>query len=165
VLFLEQVPRQSTPPQICKAQGLHILQERCHRPLQWQDKTTPGRTDSKSLSSQVKPAPHSTDSRNLLECHPPQCQGEDSETDENTMETSKWPLRTNYLESGPTGHVNPFVDTEIIAHSYPTASWSIKSPIPFKQGAEPEHTQEHFTLSLSELLGCFAYPHCNTIHL
>jgi hypothetical protein len=51
--------------------GLHIPRKRHHHPLQWQDKTAPGRTDSKSLSSQVKLASHTTDSRNLLECHPP----------------------------------------------------------------------------------------------
>jgi hypothetical protein len=32
----------------------------------------------------------------------------------------------------PTVHVNPFVDIEIIAHSYPTASRSIKGPLPFR---------------------------------
>jgi hypothetical protein len=45
-----------------------------HHPLHWQDKTAPGRTDSKRLSSQVKPVPHSIDSSNLLECHPSQRQ-------------------------------------------------------------------------------------------
>jgi hypothetical protein len=54
-----------------QARGLHIPQERRHRSLQWQDNTVPDRTDSKSLSSQVKPAPHNIDSRNLLECRPP----------------------------------------------------------------------------------------------
>jgi hypothetical protein len=44
---------------------------------------------------------------------------------------------------GPTDHVNPFMDIEIIAHSYPTASRSIKGPLPFRQGAELEQTQEH----------------------
>jgi hypothetical protein len=43
-------------------------------PLQWQDKTAHGETDSKSLSGQVKLAPHGTDSKNLLERHPPQHQ-------------------------------------------------------------------------------------------
>jgi hypothetical protein len=44
----------------------HPLKRR-HRPLQRQDKTAPGRTDSKSLSKKVKPGPHGTDSKNLLE--------------------------------------------------------------------------------------------------
>jgi hypothetical protein len=41
------------------------------------------------------------------------------------MEGSKRPRRTAYLESGPDGHVNPFVDIEIIVIgiSYPAASW------------------------------------------
>jgi hypothetical protein len=35
------------------------------------DKTPSGTTDSKSFSGQIKPVPHNTDSRNLLECCPP----------------------------------------------------------------------------------------------
>jgi hypothetical protein len=45
----------------------------------------PGRTDSKSLSSHVKSAPHSTNSRNLLKRHPPQRQGH-SGIDEKVIE-------------------------------------------------------------------------------
>jgi hypothetical protein len=30
------------------------------------------------------------------------------------MEACNRPRRTDYLKSGPTGHVNPFVDIEII---------------------------------------------------
>jgi hypothetical protein len=48
--------------------------ERHHRRLQRQDNTMPGRTDSKSISSQVKPEAHDTDFKNLLESHPPQHQ-------------------------------------------------------------------------------------------
>jgi hypothetical protein len=40
------------------------------------------------------------------------------------MEGSNQPQRTAYLESGPDGHVNPFLDIEIIVigNSYPAAS-------------------------------------------
>jgi hypothetical protein len=89
--------------------------ERCYRPLQWQDKITPGRTESKSLSSQVKTVPHNTDSRKLLECRPPQHKGEDSGTDENTMETSNGPLWIDHLKFWTTDHVNPFMNIEIIS--------------------------------------------------
>jgi hypothetical protein len=43
----------------------------------------------------------------------------------NTVEESNRPRRTAYLESGPDGHVNPFVDIEIIVigNSYPVALW------------------------------------------
>jgi hypothetical protein len=66
----------------------------------YSDKTVPDRTNSTSLSSQVKPAPHSTNSRNLLECHPPQRQ-ELPGTDENTIEAPNRPQRTDHLKSGP----------------------------------------------------------------
>jgi hypothetical protein len=74
----------------------------------------PGKIDPKNLSNQVKPVPHSTDSRNLLECRPPQRQ-EDSRTSPNIVEASNQPQRTDYLTYGPTGHINPFVDIEIIS--------------------------------------------------
>jgi hypothetical protein len=40
---------------------------------------------------------------------------EDSKIDSNTMEASNRPLQTNYLKYEPVGHVNPFVDIEIIS--------------------------------------------------
>jgi hypothetical protein len=40
---------------------------------------------------------------------------EDSRTGPNTVEASNRPLRTDHLKSGPTGHVNPFADIEIIS--------------------------------------------------
>jgi hypothetical protein len=41
------------------------------------------------------------------------------------VEGSNRPRRTAYLESGPDGHLNPFVDVEIIVigNSYLAASW------------------------------------------
>jgi hypothetical protein len=108
-----QVLRWSTLRQISKPGGL-TSSERHHRPLQRWDKTTPGGTDSKNLSGEVKPAPLHTDSKNLLECHPPQHQ-EHSGIDLNTVEASNRPLRTNHLKFGPTGHVNYFADIEIIS--------------------------------------------------
>jgi hypothetical protein len=45
--------------------------ERHHHPLQRWDRTAPGKTYSKNLSGQVKPSPHITDSKNILECRPP----------------------------------------------------------------------------------------------
>jgi hypothetical protein len=39
----------------------------------------------------------------------------DSRTGLNTVEASNRPLQTDHLTSGPTGHVNPIVDTEIIS--------------------------------------------------
>jgi hypothetical protein len=107
--------RTVNPATNIQARGFHIPRERHHHPLQWQDKTTPDETDSKSSSSQVKPVPHSTDSRNYLECHRPQCQGEHSGTDPNTMEASNQPLRIDRLKFGPTCHVNSFVYIEIIS--------------------------------------------------
>jgi hypothetical protein len=94
-----QVHRQSKPPQISKPRGLHIPWEMCHRPLQWQNKTMSGGTDS----------------RNLLECCPPQRHGQDSRTDPNTVEASNQPLWIDYLKYGPMGFVNPFRDVEIIS--------------------------------------------------
>jgi hypothetical protein len=126
----------------------------------------PGRTDPKSLSSQVKPAPHSTDFVNLLECHPPQHQVEDSGTDENTMEASNGSLRTNLIKSVPTGHVNPFLDIEIISlllsNRFPIYK---RPPYPLGRGQPKQCTQEHLPLSLRELLKLSTHPHCNTIHL
>jgi hypothetical protein len=88
--------------------------ERHHRPLQRRDKTAPGRADSKSLSSQVKPAPHSIDSKNLLECHPPQRQ-EHSGIDENTKEAPTDLYEPTFSSLGPTGHVNLLLDVKIIS--------------------------------------------------
>jgi hypothetical protein len=38
---------------------------------------------------------------------------EDSKIGPNTMEASNQPQQTDFLKTGPTGHVNHFVDTEI----------------------------------------------------
>jgi hypothetical protein len=90
--------------------------------------------DFKSLSSQVKLAPHITDSRKLLKCH---------KSLEKTLELMRTPWKpptdlyeSTILSMGPICNVNPFVDIEIIAYSYLTASWSIKDTLPFRQGTE-----------------------------
>jgi hypothetical protein len=62
--------------------------------------------------------------------------------------------------SGPTGHVNPFVDVEIINLQLSNHLSAIKGPIPFKQ-----RTQEYFPLSFSELLELSTHPHYNIVHL
>jgi hypothetical protein len=80
-----QVPRTINTATNTQAWGLHIARKRCHHPSQRQDNTTRGRIDSKSLSSQVKLAPHGTGSKNLLEHYPPQ-RPEHPRTNENTME-------------------------------------------------------------------------------
>jgi hypothetical protein len=49
-----------------QAQGDSHPLERYYRPLQRWDKIAPCRIDSKNLSGQVKPAPHNTNSKNLL---------------------------------------------------------------------------------------------------
>jgi hypothetical protein len=56
------------------------------------------------LSDQIRVAPHSTDSKNLVEHHPPQCQ-ELPRTNENTMEPPNRPPWTDLLDHGPTGRV------------------------------------------------------------
>jgi hypothetical protein len=50
---------------------------------------------------------------------------EDSRRGPNTVEGSNRSRRTAYLESGPDGHVNPFMDIEIIVigNSCPAAFW------------------------------------------
>jgi hypothetical protein len=65
--------------------------DRRHRLSQRQDKTVPSRTDSTNLSGQVKPVPHSTDSKNPMEYHPPHRQ-EYSRTGLSTVEASNRPL-------------------------------------------------------------------------
>jgi hypothetical protein len=85
---------------------------------------------------------------------------EDSRTGPNTVEASNRSRRTDYLKSGTTGHVNPFVDTEIISSYLSNRLPAIKSPLLFSQRG-----QEHFPLSLSELLELSAHPLCNTPHL
>jgi hypothetical protein len=79
--------------------------ERRHCPMQRWDKIAPRRTNSKKLSGQVKPTPHSTDSKNLLECHPPQCQ-EQSGAKKNISEALSNFYEPTFSSLGPTGHVN-----------------------------------------------------------
>jgi hypothetical protein len=66
------------------------------------------------LSDQVKSAPHNTDSKNLLEHHPPQRQ-ELPGTDGNTVEAPNRPLRTNLLGQDPTSHINLLIDIKVIS--------------------------------------------------
>jgi hypothetical protein len=65
-------------------------------------------------SNKAKSGPQGSDLRNLLDHHPPHHQ-EDSKTGPNTMEASNRPRQTNYLTHGPTVHVHPFMDIEIIS--------------------------------------------------
>jgi hypothetical protein len=72
---------------------------------------------------------------------------EDSKTGPNTMKAFNQHRQTDLLKSGPTSHVNPFVDIEIkkLVVIQPPASY--KRPHTLQAGG----VQEHFPLSLSEL--------------
>jgi hypothetical protein len=91
-----------------------ISPERRHCPLQQRDKTTSGRTDYKNLSSQVKLAPHNTNSKNLLECRPPQCQ-EHSGAKKNSLEALSNLYELTFSSLGPTGHVNFLLNVKVIS--------------------------------------------------
>jgi hypothetical protein len=88
--------------------------ERHHRPLQRWDRTVPGKTYSKNLSDQVKPMPHSTDSKNILKCRPPQRQ-EHSRAKKNSSEALSNIYEPTLLSLGPTGHVNLLLNVKIIS--------------------------------------------------
>jgi hypothetical protein len=88
--------------------------ERHHHPLQRQDKTTLGGTDSKNLSCQVMSAPHSIYSKNLLECRSPQHQ-EHSGSKKNNPKALSNLYEPTFSSLCPTGHVNLFQDIKIIS--------------------------------------------------
>jgi hypothetical protein len=56
------------------------------------------------IGDQVRPSPHSTDSKNLLEHHPPRRQ-EHSGTDEKAMEAPTDPDELTVSVGGLAGHV------------------------------------------------------------
>jgi hypothetical protein len=60
----------------------------------------------------------------------------------------------------PTCHVNLIIDAKVISHSYPTASRSIKGPLPFRK-----EVRDHFPLSPCELLEFSSHPIVTTVHL
>jgi hypothetical protein len=101
------------------------------------------------LSDQVRLAPHSIDSKNLLEHHPPQCQ-ELHRTNENTMEGPNRPLRTDLLGQGPIGHegIRPLQHTVN------------KGPPTLQAGGA-----RSFPPSPHELLELFAHPIVTSVHL
>jgi hypothetical protein len=68
----------------------------------------------KKLSGEAKPIAQGSDPWNLVEHHPPHRQ-EYSRTGLNNVEASNRPWQTDHLKFGPTGHVNPIVDIEIIS--------------------------------------------------
>jgi hypothetical protein len=121
-----------------QGRGLHIPPAKCHRPLS-HDRTRLSLTSTLSpylndcgprvrvggkaacpyrspqrLRSKEKPTPQGSDSGNLLDHHPPHRQ-KDSRIVPNTVEDSNRPRQTDYLKSESTGHVNLFMDIEIIS--------------------------------------------------
>jgi hypothetical protein len=64
------------------------------------------------LSGQAKPAPHNTNSKNLLEHRPPQWQ-EHPGTNENAMEAPTDLYEPTFSSLGPTGHVNLLLNVKV----------------------------------------------------
>jgi hypothetical protein len=64
------------------------------------------------LSDQVKLVPHITDSKNLLEHHPPRWQ-EHPGTNENAMEALTNLYVLTFSSLGPTGHVNLLLNVKV----------------------------------------------------
>jgi hypothetical protein len=76
------------------------------------------------------------------------------------MEDFNRPRRTDYLKSGPTGHVNRFGDIEIIRLYLFNRLPAVKRPHNLQAGK-----QEYFPFLLREHLELSAHSHCNTVHL